>query len=70
MIDESDGEENKVIIQKNGGKDHWEGKTFDSRMKEERFTTSKRKKNNWKRLRVIRIEKKKNLPGKVIHHGE
>ena len=69
MIDERDGEEKKVVIQKMEEKTIGKEKSFDSRMKEERFITSKRKKNNWKRLRVIRIEKK-NLPSKVIHHGE
>ena len=43
MIDERDGEEKKVVIQKMKEKTIGKEKSFDSRMKEERFTTSKKK---------------------------
>ena len=49
MIDESDGEEKKVVIQKMEEKTIGKGKSFDSRMKEERLKEHKFKKEKKKK---------------------
>ena len=69
-----DGEEKNVVIQKKKEeKTIGKEKSFNSRMKEERLKEHKfkkeKKRNNWKRLMVIRIEKK-NLSWCVFHHDE
>ena len=54
MIDESDGEEKKVVIQKMEEKTIGKGKSFDSRMKEERLKEHKFKKEKKKKTLSMR----------------